>query len=818
MKELLDKELCYHCGDACTVEFVQYDSKTFCCKGCVSVYQILNKHQLLDYYCFNENPGVKLSEEEASEKFKFLEIESIVADIVKFKNAQQTQVELYLPQIHCSSCLWLLEHLHQFHEGIIHTKVNFTTKTIHITFQHDLISLNSLVILLSSIGYEPLIDIYQPEQKRLNAKYSSKHAYLKIGIAGFCFSNIMLISFPEYLGLDPADNPSLNTFFKWTCLLLSLPVVFYSAREFFENSYYSFKQRYLNIDVPIALAITVTFLRSVYEVVTDTGVGFFDSMTGIVFFMLLGRTLQNRSYTTLSFNKNMQSYFPLAVTRVQGENSEVIKVQEVVEDDVLYIHTQEVIPTDCLLSKGSALIDYSFITGESIPEQVEKGAIIYAGGKNVGSSIEVVVLKPFSDNSFTQLWNNNKFEKEAFEKEAMTTIISKYFSLVVILISLSAFIYWQFANPMHAWNAATAVLIIACPCALLLTASFTNGYLLELLSKHGIYFKNAEIVEKMAKCSHISFDKTGTLTDTSTAEIHVYQYDLSPSELDLVLSTMQQSIHPLSKAIVKHYSASNRYLSTRVDVQEVVGKGLSFEHDGSVWKIGSRPFVTNTAVEKSATEVLISKDNLVKAIYTFEVSLIPGVPRMLNELSTTHSLSLISGDNPAAHQAMKEIFPANTQMYFEYTPEEKLNHIKKLQAGGEHVMMVGDGINDAAALKQSDVGVTLVKQSFAFTPTSDVIMEDKHVQHLHKIIQLNKATMKLIWLGFSYSLIFNIIGIYFSVTGNLSPLIAAILMPSSSLGIILIAFIGMNFLSKKYLSEERVDTVMIKADKNHVLT
>lgn len=812
----LDVHACYHCGDNCDGKILTFDQKEFCCQGCVSVFKILNQNELADYYCLNEAPGVKMDAPIQSEKFKFLEIESIVQQIIKFKNKDQTQVVLYLPQIHCSSCLWLLEHLSELNAAIIGSQVNFTSKMITISFNHHEMNIRSLVELLASLGYEPLIDIQQPEQTRLETRYNSKTSYLKIGIAGFCFSNIMLISFPEYLGLDTKTNPYLLDFFKWTNLILSLPVIFYSAREFFENAYYSFKQRYLNIDVPIAIAILVTFIRSVYEVVSNTGVGFFDSMTGIVFFMLLGRTLQNRTYSTLSFNKDYQSYFPLAVTKIIDKNHAVVKVQEIEEHDLLFIHKHEVIPTDCILSKGDAAIDYSYITGEALPEKIAIGDIVYAGGKNVGEALEVLVVKPFSDNSFTKLWNNNAFEKQQFEKEAMTTVISKYFSLVVLIISLSTFTYWMFMGASFiAWRAGTAVLIIACPCALLLTASFTNGYLLDLLAKHGIFYKNAQVIEKMAKCKQIAFDKTGTITAVNTKGIVVVQNDLSQEEQSLVLSAMTQSSHPLSVSIVRHFDAKGITVDG-LQVEEIKGKGLAFEYQGVLWKIGSRNFIQDVINKSAIAEVLVSADGVLKAVFGMHVQLKEGIATMMDDLAISMQLSLISGDNDGAMSQMQELFPKGSDLKFNCSPEDKLHHIAAMQESGEIVMMVGDGLNDAGALKQSDIGMTVVKNTFSFSPACDVIIEEAQLPFLHQLIKVNKATQRLIWLGFTYSLIFNVIGIAIAIQGALSPLTAAILMPSSSLGIIFISYLGIKFIKNKYFKSVQSHNIA-KTDKNHVL-
>src|SRR5690606_27211248 len=370
---------CFHCGDECAAEVFKVGEKSFCCNGCLNVYQLLNQNELDDYYCLNETPGNKVKAI-PKEKFAFLDEPSVVQKLLLFRNGQQAQVSFYLPQMHCSSCLWLLEHLSEIDSNIIDSQVNFNNKTVKITFQIEELSLRSLAEILAHVGYEPVIDLHESREE--NDKYNSKRSYLKLGITGFCFANIMLIAFPEYLGLDPEQQPGLATFFKFANVLLSLPVVFYGAQEFFVNAWYSYRQRYLNIDAPIALAVAVTFLRSLYEVFSNTGAGYFDSMSGIVFFTLLGRTLQNRSYTTLRFNRDYKSYFPIAVTKLEQGEHKLLKLEEIQEHDVLIIHHQEVIPTDCLLSKGEAQIDYSFVTGEEKPELIAKGEVIYAGGRN----------------------------------------------------------------------------------------------------------------------------------------------------------------------------------------------------------------------------------------------------------------------------------------------------------------------------------------------------------------------------------------------------------------------------------------------------
>lgn len=792
-------DTCYHCGDDCNKQVFEQGDKKFCCQGCLSVYQLLNANDLDDYYCLNENPGQKI-EALPKEKFAFLEEESVIEKLLLFRNKEQAQVAFYLPQMHCSSCLWLLENLSEINNNIISSQVNFNKKTIRVVFKIEEFSLRELAELLAHIGYEPIIDLH--EESKSSKKYSSRRAYLKLGITGFCMSNIMLTTFPEYVGLDPVADPELNVMFNIVNVGLSIPVVFYGGQEFFVNAWYSLRQRYLNIDAPIALAIAVTFLRSLYEVFTATGGGFFDSLASITFFMLLGRTIQNRGNSNIKFNRDYKSYFPIAVNKLVDGVKSLVKLEDIEEHDILLIHHQEVIPTDCLLSKGNAKIDYSFVTGEDKAETVGKSEVIYAGGRNVGETIEVVAVKAFSQNSFTQLWNNETFSKEENDKNSRITLMSKYFAFITIAISLSAFTYWSIqGNSQIAWQAATAVLIIACPCSLLLTASFTNGYVLERFSSFGCYLKNALVLEKMGNANYIAFDKTGTLTEPSEADLNVEFMNLTDEELSKVLFLTSQSLHPLSRAITQHYQVKGveKY---KTEIQEIVGKGIEANIDGEVYRIGSASFTNSSYDSKGETVVFVSVDDKVKAHFSFDISLIPGTESMIKELSRDYEMSLISGDNTSSKERLLPLFGSEDKLHYHMRPEDKLDFVKKQQELGNKVIMIGDGLNDAGALQQSDVGISVVKSSFAFSPSCDVIMDVKKLKLLPEFLNWAKGTKRLINIGFGYSIVFNIIGLSFALTGNLSPLVAAIIMPSSTLGIISIAYFGVKRMMK--LEEENI--------------
>ncbi len=790
------KSVCFHCGEDCQSEDICLGEKHFCCNGCKSVFSILNQHELEGYYCLNETPGSTVHAIHET-KFQFLDDETIVAKIISFRNEKQTQLMFYLPQIHCSSCLWLLENLHKLHDGIISSQVNFNDKKVSISFHHKIISLRRVAELLTSIGYEPHITMQDYEQQEKTP--ANRSAKIKLGIAGFCFANIMLISFPEYLGLEFNDNPTLSAFFRYCNLALSIPVFFYCAQEFFVNAWSSIRQRFLNIDAPIALAITITFIRSIYEITTNAGPGYLDSMSGIVFFMLIGRSLQHKTFTTLKFNRDYTSYFPISVSTMYQGVEKNKKIQDVIAGDVLKLHHQEIVPVDCFLSSKTAEIDYSFVTGENESTLVSTGEIIYAGGKILNASIEVLAIKPFSQNSFTALWNNQVFKDADVKTASFVDAISKYFSAALLLIAGTSFIYWQFTDPAQAWNALTAVLIVACPCTLLLASSYTYGFMIELFSKEGMFVRNTDIINKLNNIDHLVFDKTGTLSEINKQEITLISSTCNEDDIHAVLSMMSHSSHPLSKVISHHFG----FLPKKEipHLKEIAGHGLEAWFEEQHIKIGSASFTGVPELKNQVGSVVYFSIDGARSGHCVVANVMKsGVNELVQKLKG-YKMSLLSGDNASSYEQMHHLFPEGSTILFHQSPQQKLDYIKSLQEKGQKVLMIGDGINDAGALKQSDVGISVVGDNFSFSPASDAILNTQKTADLFRFIRSANAVKKLIIGTFLYSLLYNIIGLSIAVSAHMKPVIAAILMPASSISVILIAYLGTTWIHRHHLSK-----------------
>ncbi|MCO4291623.1 heavy metal translocating P-type ATPase metal-binding domain-containing protein [Solitalea sp. MAHUQ-68] len=786
---------CYHCGVECEDDRIEFDEKAFCCNGCKVVYEILSENQLCNYYDITKTPGVsQKSKHKTSTKFSILDQSEIKSKLVRFTNGTETHVSFFLPQVHCSSCIWLLENLNRINDGILNSRVDFALKEISIIFNEAKTNLQQIAELLASLGYEPHLNLNDIASKRANSV--ERGLIYKLGIAGFCFGNVMMLSFPEYFSDGTVDH-QLKTIFNYLNLGLSLPVFFYSATVFYKSAWGGLKKSFLNIDAPIVLAILITFLRSVYEIVSGIGAGYLDSMCGIVFFMLIGRYLQDRTYRKLSFERDYRSYFPIAVTIKSSNNEEEnVPITKLKVGNRIIIKNQEMIPADSILFTGEANIDYSFVTGESAPVRVTPGEIIYAGGKQVGSVLEMEVVKDVSNSYLTQLWNKDVFNDHEEKKQSYVHAISRYFTLVLFVLAAITAIYWAVNDSSRILNAVSAMLIIACPCALLLSSTFTNGNVLRIFSRNGLFLKNATVIETIAETNTIVLDKTGTITQTGAMKVNFTGAKLSESEKQLIRSLASQSAHPYSNAISDFLPKTK---GTKViNLVEVPGYGLEAAIDSNVIRMGSATYLGVDIDQLSnAGKVYVSINEQIVGYFTITNTYREGVENLIDQLRDKYSLALLSGDNNAEKTYLSGIFADESVLNFNQTPESKLRFIKEYQMTGKKVMMLGDGLNDAGALKQSNTGIAISDEINNFSPACDAILAGNELQNLPTFIRYAKATKAIVMASFMISIAYNLIGLYFAMQGTLSPVIAAILMPSSSLTIILFTT-GMSSLVARF--------------------
>ncbi len=790
----MDTSKCFHCGlDILENEQIEFDQKWFCCSGCKTVYEIFSFNGLTSYYNFEKAPGTTPTF--VAGKYDFLDNEKIVDKLLSFSEGETHIVSLFIPFIHCSSCIWILENLNRINKNIIHSQVNFPEKTVRIHFNSIKISLKEIATLLATIGYEPYISL--DDYETASPKIDRTLTY-KLGVAFFCFGNIMLLSFPEYLEVNEFWLDQYRGFFRWLIFALALPSFFYSASGYYVAAWKSIRNRMLTIEIPIALGIVVMFVRSTFDIVFDYGQGFFDSLTGLVFFMLLGKMFQTKTYSFLSFERDYKSYFPIAVTCIQpGGTEKSIPVHEIEKGDRLLVRNMELIPSDGILISSEASIDYSFVTGEALPVTKKSGDKIFAGGRQIGKAIEMDVLHSVSQSYLTQLWSNEIFQKDTKEKyKNITDKISRYFTPVLLLIAFGGFGYWIFIDTNTAFNVFTAVLIVACPCALALTAPFTLGNVLRLLGRQKFYLKNALVIEQLAKVDTIVFDKTGTITTSKMSRISYEGRPVSELQQQWISAALRGSNHPLSRMLYNSFPKNMVKLPIGF-FEETPGKGIIAMVDENQVRIGSGSFVGQKIETELQTAVHIEINGIYIGKYIFQNEYREGMATLFGNLKNNYELKVLSGDNEGEQDALKELLPVGTALVFNQKPEQKLEFIKNLQNSGKNVLMIGDGLNDAGALAQSEIGIALAENVNVFSPACDAILDASRLKELEKLLTLSKKAMQIIKWSFMLSLAYNFVGLAFALTGNLLPLVAAIIMPLSTITIVSFVTLMSNFYARK---------------------
>ncbi len=786
----MEKPTCYHCGDKCEDETIYFDDKVFCCYGCKAVYELLESSNLDNYYENEELKAKKVQDKLASErKFSFLDLPEVTEKLLRYHDDTVSMVRFYIAGIHCSSCIYLLEHLPKLNSNIVRSEVNFVRKEITITFTNE-ITLKEIAVLLSSVGYPPTVNLDSLDDTK--KKVSSDRIGMKIAVAGFAFGNSMLISLPEYLDVGYQLDDTFKSLFGWINMVLAFPVVFYAAQDYFISSWKGLKHKYLNIDVPISLGVITLFIRSLYEILWSLGPGYVDSLTGLVFFLLVGKWYQGKTYQALSFDRDYTSYFPITVTRITAGIEENVMIRELQAGDQIVLHNQELIPADGVIKSGEARLDYSFVTGEAEPVLKKVGDKVFGGGRQVGGNMTIELEKSVNNSELTQLWNSqSSSSKNTTKFDGLIDKVSQYFTVAIIVLALGTGAYWWFDDKEIVWDAITAVLIVACPCALALAMPFGQGHGMRVLGKNGFYLKNAQVIEQIGKIKNMIFDKTGTLTKNDPMSISFVGKELSIDSKQIIKTACANSAHPLSKLIASSFGDEIEKLPITT-FDEEIGKGIISEINGEVIRLGSASLIGvkhEGVMHESHVHVSLKGNYL--GYYRIKASYRDGIFNELEELAEAYQLHLLSGDNDAEKEHLNSYFQ---ELHFNQKPTDKLQYVDKIK---EKTLMIGDGLNDAGALKGADVGIAVCEDIHQFSPACDALLQADAMSNLPKILEFSRSIMKIVVTALVISLIYNLIGLSFAITGNLKPVISAILMPISSVTVVGFITLAVNFLGNR---------------------
>ena len=799
---------CRHCGSDCGDEPIRAGRDVFCCHGCASVFALLNERGLGGYYTCDVTPGVsqRAAAPRPLARFAVFDDPAVAASVRLFDDGELAGAVFAVPDLHCGACVWLLERLWRVDEGILRAEADLVRRTVQVWYRPARLSLREVAERLASIGYEPAIDAptdsSHARPAAREAARSRRRLYLQIGLAGFAFGNAMIFSIPRYAN-GAAIDPFLQSFFNTLNLALAVPVLLFSASGYFTAAWRAIAARTITLDVPIALGLSVLFARSVADIATGRDAGFLDSFTGLVFVLLLGRLFQLKTIDHLSFDRTFRSFLPLSV-QVEGPHGpRPTPVDRVAPGDRLVVRAHEVVPVDAHLLDADGCVDYAFVTGESTPVALRHGATVHAGGRVVGSRLHLLASSRATDSRLAALWTNPAFSTE--KSSSFATLSARFaagFTLIAAAFAFAgAWAWWP--NADMAVQVFTAVLIIACPCALTVAAPIALGTAMEMLSRHGLYLRRPAVVLELARVNAIAFDKTGTLTITR-AGAAVVQRGLSDDGWRLARRLAAESVHPISRAIAGAEETPAEGLVSWC--RETAGQGIRGRVDGHDVAIGTSEYVS-----RQIGQIIPAGDTTVVAIDRHPCGRIwiGGVPRdgmedAIDALNRSHDTHLISGDHAAEAPRWRPVF--GERMSFRQSPEQKLAFVTSQRDAGRRVLMIGDGLNDAGAFAAANVGLAVCETSACLVPACDALIDGSHLRELPSLLRYAGRATRVIATCFAVSIAFNAIGLTLALTGALTPLAAAILMPVSSLTIVALSAGGMRWYARDLRDERRSRT------------
>jgi Cu+-exporting ATPase len=795
---------CRHCGDECGAATVVSACGSFCCRGCESVYSILSSFGLDRFYALDDAPGVsqKTATTLDAGRFACLDDPAVAARLITFDDGRLARVTLSIPTIHCASCVWLLEQLWRFEPGVVRAEVDLLRRSVHVEFRSAATTLRRVAEAISSLGYEPAITV---EDGRLARPPAIRRLYLQLGVAGFAFGNIMLFSIPRYANGGPLEG-GFQRLFDVLNVLFALPVLLFSASDYFRIAWRALRTRVMALEIPLALGLAVLFGRSLVDIAVGRGEGFMDSFAGLVFFLLIGRLFQQKAFDRIAFDRTFRSFLPLSVQTERDGEPASVPIEQLRAGDRIRLRPLEVVPADSVALDESGIVDYAFITGEETPVSVERGERVRAGGRIVGRAMRLRVARDVTHSQLASLWTNQVFSKpKAHWLADVAAHFGGWFTVAAIGFAAGGAIAW-WPDAVQSASVATAVLIIACPCALTLSAPITLGTAMGRLGMRGLYLKSPAVALDLSRIDTVAFDKTGTLT---TADRHaaIVPHGLTNDALRLVQWLAAESVHPTSRAIAAgihtflHAAAdpapSASSLPEIDDVREDVGRGITGTVAGERVAIGTAGFVA----AQSGRRVLGPADVTFIAAGTewgwirMSPAARAGIEGAAATLSAAHELCLLSGDHDGERSRWQGLF--GRRMHFRQTPDDKLAFITRAQARGRHVLMVGDGLNDAGALAAADVGMAVSDATACMTPACDAVISGQRLADLPAFLVYARRAKQVVIACFIVSVVYNVVGLTLALAGALTPLVAAILMPVSSISVVALSSGAMRWFARR---------------------
>jgi Cu2+-exporting ATPase len=792
---------CAHCGLAVPSGLVvPSDDAQFCCNGCRTAYEVLHQAGLAQYYKLREQrpeavkPRGRSYEEFAHPAFEKQYVRALPDGL--------RQVELYLEGVHCAACVWLVERMPLVLPGVVRAELDVRRSLASVEWDVASTSLPAIARALDTLGYAP--HPFRGVKRETMRRQEDRAALTRIGVAGAIAINVMLAALAMYTGwLEDGMDASLERYFRWLSLGLTVPALLWPGRVFFTSAIAALRTRTLHLDLPIAIALGAGFVRGTVNTLNDSGPVYFDGVTLLIFLLLIGRYLQLRGQRMAAdASELLYSLTPNAANVLHdGENVQEVPVAALMPGITVLVRPGETVPADGTVLDGESTLDNALLTGESRPQGVVPGARVFAGTINITSPLKIRVDQAGEETRVAKILR--QVEESARRRAPIVLLANRlagWFVASALILAGATFIIWFRRDPAVALDNAIALLIVTCPCALAMATPLAVTVAVGRAARRGIFIRGGDVIELLSQPGELILDKTGTVTE---GKLSLISSDIPASVRPLVLSLERDSRHPVADALRRAWNDVTVPHATRVE--HVAGGGVVGTVDGHEVIVGAPAFVAQRASlgsrvanagAEELTPVHVAVDGVVVGAAWFGDAVRGDSRHAIDQLrGRGWAARMLSGDAPGvvAQVARAVGMPPDASLGAA-DPETKLHEIERRRLGNNrHVVMVGDGVNDAAAIAAASVGIAVHGGAEASLATADVYLTRPGLSPLIELTDGAVRTMRIIRRNILFSLAYNVVGVTLAISGIINPLVAAIMMPLSSITVLLGSWYGHSF-------------------------
>lgn len=793
---------CNHCHLSFDEKImIKENDLNFCCSGCQNVYHILKSENLDSFYEKLGNKTISAPLQVSNDDLAKFDSENFLNNYTTLTKDGFTQIDLILEGIHCAACVWLNEKILYDTKGVVEANINFTTNKARVIFNSDILKLSQIIQKIRSIGYNAYA--YDSSVADKEATKAKQDYFVRMMVAVVCTMNIMMLSVAKYTGFFTGMSNEVKHMIHLAEFLLTTPVLFFSGFVFYKGAFYGIKNRMVNMDLLVCTGATMTYIYSLTVLFGAKGESYFDSVSMIITFVLVGKYLEviGKKSAVDTLDK-IKSTLPLEAVIIKDGKKETKALNLVKVGDIVELKIGEKVPVDGKITFGSATFDESSLTGESIPIYKKEGDTLYSGTIILDSTILFEVTKDFKNSTFSSIVT--LLEDSLNSKPKIQTLankLSRGFSLTILTIAFVTFLVWYYLGVdlgfyfkgtnqfERSFITAVSVVVIACPCALALATPMASLVGISELAKKSLLFKEAKFIETLANADVVVFDKTGTLTKGELEVSSAKFFKESKDSLNLLFSLLDSSTHPVSKAvkkyIIENYKVEHLILE---DIKNIEAKGLSARYENSELLGGNeallKDFGINFEFNSKTTQYIFAQDKKIVASFELKDEIKDDAKELIDYLKEQNiQIVMLTGDNNfVASNVAKELGITNHRASF--SPQDKADFIKELKNSGKTVVMVGDGVNDSVALSFSDVAIAMGNSADISMMVSDIVLLSSKLKSLKDAFIISKKTYKHIKQNLSFSLFYNAITIPIAMAGFIIPLFAALSMSLSSLVVV----------------------------------